>query len=205
MTIVYIDGFNLYYGVLKKSSDKWLDLEKYFNLIRSHDNITAIKYFTAIVKNPDKQKRQTAYINALKTTKIKIILGKYKDKTLKCHVQGCNYKGIREFIKPEEKRTDVNIAIHMVQDALLDKCKNIILVSGDSDLVPALQMIRNLKPEINIFVYVPTRDLSKKQAGEIRRIAKKNRFLPLVELTKSQFPEQITNKNGNIIKKSESW
>ena len=33
----------------------------------------------------------------------------------------------------EEKRTDVNIAVYMLDDAYQDACDNFVLVSGNSD------------------------------------------------------------------------
>ena len=49
-TCIYIDGFNLYYGAVKGTSHKWLDLKTAFAmLLQPHHQITAIKYFTAQV------------------------------------------------------------------------------------------------------------------------------------------------------------
>jgi hypothetical protein len=46
-TIIYIDGFNLYYGAVKGTPHKWLNLQRYFEMIRQNDDVVAIKYFTA--------------------------------------------------------------------------------------------------------------------------------------------------------------
>ena len=29
-SVIYVDGFNLYYGVLKNTAYKWLDLQRFF-------------------------------------------------------------------------------------------------------------------------------------------------------------------------------
>ena len=50
MSVIYVDGFNLYYEVLKNTACKWLDLQRFFTLLRQNDDIRAIKYFTAIVE-----------------------------------------------------------------------------------------------------------------------------------------------------------
>jgi len=34
-TIVYIDGFNLYYGAVRGSAFKWLNLQRFFQLLPS--------------------------------------------------------------------------------------------------------------------------------------------------------------------------
>jgi len=46
-SIIYIDGFNLYYGAVKNTPWKWLDMEKYFSLLLPDADIQIIKYFTA--------------------------------------------------------------------------------------------------------------------------------------------------------------
>jgi hypothetical protein len=48
--IVYIDGYNMYYGCLKNSQHKWLDLEKMCDLLLPTHQVTQIKYFTARIK-----------------------------------------------------------------------------------------------------------------------------------------------------------
>ena len=66
-TIVYVDGFNFYYGVVKNTSYKWLDFERYFTCLRANDDIRKIKYFTALVEAGAHRVRQEALLNALQT------------------------------------------------------------------------------------------------------------------------------------------
>jgi hypothetical protein len=58
---------------------KWLDVEKLINkLLQPNQKLVEIKYFTSrVTNNPDKQKRQSTYIDALETIGVKIIYGKY--------------------------------------------------------------------------------------------------------------------------------
>ena len=70
-TIIYIDGFNLYYGCLKNSPYKWLDLKSLFtNLLDSSHEIVKIKYYTAHISsrsgNNDSMLRQKYYLQAIK-------------------------------------------------------------------------------------------------------------------------------------------
>src|ERR1700733_157578 len=84
--VVYIDGFNLYYGVLKFSKDKWLDIEKLCRILRPHDSIKKIKYFTAL-SHGGKSQDQLTYLKALETLPlVNVVLGRYKNKTVKCLV-----------------------------------------------------------------------------------------------------------------------
>lgn len=70
-TIVYIDDLNLYYGALKGTSYKWLDIEKLCSRLLPGDKIVAVKHFAARVKDtPDNSRaaqRQDVYLRALRT------------------------------------------------------------------------------------------------------------------------------------------
>jgi len=135
-TIVTIDGFNFSYGAVKGGPYKWLNLERFFTLLRPHDDICQIHYFTAMVTGPALPDQQV-YLRALDTLPlVNIILGNYKAKQVTCKVPACTHAGPRRFTTVEEKRTDVNIAVQMMEDAYKDRCDQFVLVSGDSDLVP---------------------------------------------------------------------
>ncbi|MGW8255844.1 MAG: NYN domain-containing protein, partial [Thermoguttaceae bacterium] len=139
-SVIYIDSFNLYYGALKGGPHKWLNIERYFRLLRPHDAIEKIRYFTARINGP-RASNQEKYLTALTTLPlVEVILGKFKSKRIECQVTTCDFPGSRFFSSFEEKRTDVNIALWMLHDAQKDLCDRLILVSGDSDLVPAVSM-----------------------------------------------------------------
>jgi len=207
-TIVYIDGFNLYYGAVRGTPYKWLNLEKYFSIIRPHDDLIAIKYFTAEIVGPTR-KNQEAFLNALSTLPlIKIILGKFKQKRLKCEVApACLVADAsRFFFKAEEKRTDVNIAVSMIDDAYRNECDQFVVVSGDSDLVPAVRMVRERFPLKKITVYIPAgEDIIRGKAYELRSAAHKGRLLPLNVLPLAQFPAQVPAGAGGFYSKPVTW
>lgn len=152
----YIDGFNLYFSVIKQNpSWKWLNLEAYFEAIRPDDAIDRIYYFTAIVEpkraHSAKRERQASYLNALKTLpRTEIIYGTYRQRSVRCGAV-CRKK----YDTPEEKKTDVNIAIRMIDDALNGRVDRIILVSGDSDMEPAVEYILKACPKVRVLVYIP--------------------------------------------------
>lgn len=74
---------------------------------------------------------------------VNTILGRYKKKSVKCLVQICSViQKDRIFKSQEEKRTDVNIAVSMLDDTYQNLCDHLIVVSGDSDLVPAVNMVK---------------------------------------------------------------
>ena len=204
--IVYIDGFNLYYGVLKFSRDKWLDIARYFELLRPHDSIQRIRYFTAL-SSDGKSQDQLTYLKALETRPmVNTILGRYKKKSVKCLVQTCSViQRDRIFKSQEEKRTDVNIAVSMLDDAYQNLCDHLIVVSGDSDLVPAVNMVKSRFPSKEVTVYVPSRSPVRGAAVELRAAADKHRDLPLNLLKIAQLPASVPDGSGGFIVKPATW
>lgn len=207
-TIVYIDGFNLYYGAIKGTPHKWLNLQRYFEMLRPADDIQTIKYFTALINGPTRS-NQNEYLRALSTLPlVQVILGRFKTKRSKCKNTACTYAGDRMFDTVEEKRTDVNIAVSMVDDAHQDRCDQLVLVSGDSDLVPALSLIRASFPQKRLFVYVPhipSPTSTRGFAVELRTAAHVHRDLPLNILARAQFPARVSDGVGGFIQKPASW
>ena len=189
----------------KGTSHKWLDLQKYFNLLRQDDELQRIWYFTAKVKGAQLA-RQEAYFDALSASPLlELVFGLYKEKTTSCRVVGCGYEGKKTYRVSEEKRTDVNIALQMIDNAYQGACERMILVSGDSDLVPAVQLIKKRHPRIQVIVYVPASNPKRGAAKELRSAAGKNKTLPMALLSKAQFPTSLRGFSGNIVKKTSSW
>jgi len=205
-SIIYVDGFNLYYGAVKDTKGKkWLNLEIFFRRLRPHDDVRAIKYFTTLVDGCASG-HQEAYLLALSTLPtVEVIYGKFKPKMVRCGVKACSWTGERWFRVLEEKRTDVNIAVTMMLDVLEDNCDRLVVVSGDSDLVPAISTIKALAPGKQITVYVPARNLIRGAAVEIRAAADKHRTLPNDLIAKSQFPATIRDGKGGYIQRPQDW
>lgn len=137
--IVYIDGFNFYYGLKKDQKWKkyyWLDIVKLFDLfMRPNQELIAVKYFSAHVDNIEKGLRQSAFFQANKENpKFHLILGKYLKKDIQCRNCG-NIIHSRE-----EKESDVRIATQIVVDAFRNNCDLAIIVSADSDMIPSIEI-----------------------------------------------------------------
>jgi hypothetical protein len=203
--IVYVDGFNLYYGSVKGTLHKWLDLQRFFELLRNGDDVLQINYFTAMVRGATLPNQQV-YLQALATLpKVNVVLGKHKTKRATCAVTACTHTGAKKFFTWEEKRTDVNIAVKMMDDAYQDACDTFVLVSGDSDLAPPLYSIKNSFPAKEIVVYVPARDAHRGAATEIRTAADRHATLPQVLIQRSQFATTIPDGAGGTLTKPASW
>src|SRR5215207_3900627 len=108
-TIVYIDGFNAYYGVFKAMPvAKWLNLQSFYERLRPDEDVVSVKYFTAIVDPDDAQSaardRQAVYLSAINALpKVRLIFGTYQKRKVLCG------KCFKESDIAEEKKTDVNI------------------------------------------------------------------------------------------------
>jgi hypothetical protein len=113
--IVYVDGFNFYYGLRKNRWRKyyWLDMVRLFeSFMRPNQELVAVKYFSARVEDDGKSLRQNAFFQANQMNpKFKLILGKYLRKTFKC--KECGFLNDTY----EEKESDVRIATQVVADA----------------------------------------------------------------------------------------
>jgi len=177
-------------------------------MLRPDDDIVAIKYFTAMVTGSTRSNQET-YLKALATlSSVEVVLGKFKKKRVACIEPSCSHLGNRLFETVEEKRTDVNIAVSMLDDAYQNACDQFVLVSGDSDLVPSVSLIRSRFGKKKIIVYVPHTPSPTSTRGfavELRYAAHVNRDLPINFLAKAQFPTQIPDGSGGLITKPLSW
>ena len=202
-SIVCIDGFNFYYGAVKGGPYKWLNLQQFFTRLRPHDDLCCIHYFTAEVTGPTLPNQKT-YLRALESLPlVNVVLGNYKAKRVTCTVPECVHSGTRRFNTVEEKRTDVNIAVQMMEDAYENRCDQFVLISGDSDLVPAVNRVRNLGKKV--LVYIPARDPTRGAAVELRAAADSAKILPLELLRHSQFPASLPDGAGGILTKPATW
>jgi len=136
---------------------------------------------------------------------VNVVLGRFKRKQIEGLCPSCPLPKPQYFFTYEEKRTDVNIALWMLHDAQHDLCDRMVLISGDSDLVPAIAMTKEHRPDMQIVVYVPARNVVRGAAVELRAIADRSKLLPLQILRAAQFPPELTTSSGLVIKKPDTW
>ncbi len=159
----YIDGFNFYFGLKRITEHKpdwrkfyWLDLVKFCSqFLENNEVLGKVNYFTARPINNEKRKRQNILLNCnrkLYPEKLIVTYGRYASKNVKCKAFGGCKKPYEE---PEEKETDVNLAIQMIIDSYEKKCQKMILVSGDTDFVPPLKIIKNKHKHIQTMILFP--------------------------------------------------
>ena len=136
-TIVYVDGFNFYYGAVKGTPYKWVDLEAVCRRLLPRDDIVKIRYFTARVTerpdDPQRPVRQAAYLRALATySLIEIHYGHFVTRPTRLPLAS-DTNTIVEVLRTEEKGSDVNLATHLLLDAFKGRCDTAVVISNDSD------------------------------------------------------------------------
>ena len=206
-TAIYVDGFNLYYRTVRGTPHKWLDLRALFvKVLKPSHEIVRIKYFTALVsstpQDPDKTLRQKTYLRALQShaPEIEVHYGHFLSHEVKAPLArpaaGKTYEII---IKTEEKGSDVNLAVHLLNDAWLDHYDCAVVVSNDSDLAEAMRLVRLHHPSKSIGLISPEQGRTSKQlkihANFVRAIRKS-------VLASCQLPSPIP---GTTLCKPESW
>ena len=209
-TMVFVDGFNLYYSAIKGKGAgfKWLDMHKLFALnLSPGNNIVGIRYFTARVSgnpsDPLKPQRQATYLAALKasTPNLAIHYGQFKERKQRGRLVDPLIPNVRmaTISSPSEKGSDVNLAVHLLNDAWLDAFDCAIVVSRDSDLAESMALIRKHHPTKKLgLLGVQGKHMPK----ELKNHAHFERHIMAGQIKGSQFPSVIT---GTRITKPVGW
>lgn len=206
-TYVYIDGFNLYYGAVKGTPYKWLDIRRLCQLLLPGHAIARIKYFTARVSarkdDPEKPTRQQIYLRALRTLPdLDIIYGSFLSHDVMMPLADAPPSGPRfaKVVKTEEKGSDVNIAAHLIHDAHQSRFDAAVLVTNDSDL---LEPIRIVRTELRLDVGI----LNPHNQTPSQVLLKHASFLKQIRtgaIRQSQFPDHLADAKGEI-HKPKAW
>ncbi|MBP7275756.1 MAG: NYN domain-containing protein [Kiritimatiellae bacterium] len=215
-TMIYVDGFNLYYGALKGTPYKWLNFEALFARVFPNNRIVGIRYFTAPINalpsDPDQPLRQQRLFRALRTLPLlTIIEGHYlchpKSMPLVNPPPGGNR--FAQVLFTEEKGSDVNLASYLLMDGFKNAYDCAIVVSGDSDLATPITMARQELAK-TVGVLLPQR-LSNPPQRTRRRSARLQQVASFFRdgirtgvLAASQFPSTLTDAHGTFTKPA-SW
>lgn len=225
-TRIYVDGYNLYYGCLKSTPYKWLDLMTLFEQHILPSSAPAesallplgIKFFTAKILEKaaralDSVSSQARYHTALRklyNERIELIEGYYsliesKAKLVSPTAPDTWPRDCEETLvwKLEEKQSDVNLALQAYHDAITGEVDQVVVVTNDTDIAPALQLIR-IYTEVQIGLVVPSRSHQRIPNSELAELAHWVRtHITLEELAKSQLPRVIAGRKPTM--KPASW
>ena len=189
---VYIDGFNLFYGLRDRGWKRyyWLDLNLLGErLLRPGQVLVAVRYFTARVlpdpADPGKPERQSTYLDALATLPdLSIHYGYF----------------VPRKDSYEEKMTDVNIAVEMLCDAHADAFDTAILVSADGDLTGAVLAVKERYQKRVVVAFPPNR-----RSNELREAATNSMPIGAHALRNSQLRDLVPNATGYPLRRPPDW
>ncbi len=206
-TTFIIDGFNLYHSVVSASKDiggastKWLNIrslcESYLYTISPNHKLEKIYYFTALATHKLRAtvERHLNFIKCLRETGVIVEIARFKEKTI-----ACNYCH-KTMIRHEEKETDVSIGLKLFELFYRDECETVILVTGDTDIAPAVRMVKKYYPAAEVGFLFPY----KRKNNELAQIANFSRTIKKERYLHYQFPDPLNSSDGTVIKKPASW
>jgi hypothetical protein len=188
-TIVYVDGFNLYYGACRAPGRKWKD-----------------------PIDPEAQSRQRIYHRALETVpQLRIYRGRFLEKCVTgTLVDPTPDERRRRTVKTfEEKGTDVNIASLIIADGFEGRYEHAALISNDSDLQMPVEIVRS---RLNLHVTVVNPVLRRRGKRRNKNLSPdplppNASFIQLKakHIEESQFPVEIQGRQGSMLVKPDSW
>jgi hypothetical protein len=192
---LYIDGFNLYHSLLKFKDGKvkWLDLAALSQRLISpaSEEIKGITYFSAYADwLPDPMSRHEEYVKALIATGVECVMGHFKKKDKRCHK--CNHT----WTAHEEKETDVNVGIRLVGDAYKGLYEKAYLITRDSDLMPAVRMVRTEFPKKEIVAVAPP---LMGHSNDLITVCQTKKKISPKQVWGCLFPQHIKDASGQIL------
>jgi len=197
--ILYVDGFNLYHGALKRAPElKWLNLSALArHLLKS--SVVKVRYFTAMVESrpedPEQTTRQGIYLRALATTPdVTVHFGQFKSHEGWARlVEPDGERRCAYVLKTREKGSDVNLASFLLVDASDNLCDVAAVVSNDSDLATPVELVRSRFGKTVIAVH-PRRRPTK----ELAKVASFVMPLRRAAMEACQFPDEMADAAGTF-------
>lgn len=191
-TCVYIDGFNLFYGIIKPNDLQWLDLGALAQRLNDGKAVAGITYCTARVgatpDDPDRAHRQAGYLRAIVAAcpVIEIMYGQFSVNSKYAPQANCTQSPVckTKVAISTEKGSDVNLASHLVHDAHLGKYDRAIVLSGDSDLVEPIRLVvKEIGKRVDVW------NPRTKKSKELESVASNYWTLQVKTLAASQLPD----------------
>jgi NYN domain len=200
-TNVYVDGFNLYYGAVRGTPYKWLNVRRMCELAFPKNEIAEIHYCTALVRdapwNPHQSTRQQTFIRALETTGVEVHYGSFLTSTKHMPLVKPRPGGPRTALvtKTEEKGSDVALGALLVAHGYQGRYEAAIVISNDSDLTLPIRIVRD-ELQLPVGIYNPHPRFS----VELVKVATFRKQVREGVLRAAQFPDTLEDEHGTITK-----
>ena len=199
---VYIDGLNLYCGIDEELRQYlWLDVRRMsMNLLKKDQSLKKVHYFTARMSHTPKSREEFAcqktFLNATETLQdVCVHFGYHLSKEKEC--PQCGLKSTTF----EEKMTDVNIAVQLLEDTHDSQFDTAIVVSADSDLVSPIRAVRNRYKNRRVIVAFPPKRDSKQLSEAATGFTK----IGAAAIRQSQLPTKVTGRDGRVFTRPPAW
>lgn len=209
---------------------KWLDLCQLARELAPGKEIIDVCYFTAEIapmqSHDQAPARQKLYLRTLEVSGVRVIKGKFRADPRWMPV---NDKSLEEFTRPElftrqarrdaleklsdsvrnlralvtkyeEKRSDVNLAAHLLRDVYEQRITHAVVISGDTDLTTAIQF--GVDAGCHISVYIPRRS---NESMALQKAASYIGWLKTAILERSQFPNSVISPKGKPLVRPKEW
>lgn len=136
------------------------------------------------------------FIDALRARGgIEVDFGLFRSKPVTC--RNCN----TQWTKHEEKRTDVNIAVRLLNDAHDDRFDMALVISGDSDLVPIVESIRERFPRKRVIVASPP----KRWSTDLAQSANSAFQVSRAAIRSNRLPDPVVTPEGVRLRAPRGW
>lgn len=197
----FVDGFNLYHGVRDEMGHAhlWIDVRQLCaSLLKPGQELRCVHYFTAYVRNqPESLGRQQTYLQAVKGYKpgVTIHPGRFQEKTVEC--LDCHHS----YTTYEEKESDVWLASKLIESTVNDEIDMALLVSADSDFIPAIKTAKRLRPGLRVVAAMPPG----RNSGKLARACDASFPIGSAKVRQAQFPEEMVLATGASISRPEYW
>lgn len=210
-TNVYVDGYNLYYGAVKGTPYRWLDLGTLCQVALPKNQINRLRYFTARVASrpadPLQPRRQQVYLRALRTIpNLEFHFGHFLRNVVRMPMVRPPAGGpdTIEVWKTEEKGSDVNLASYLLLDCFDRDCEAAAIISNDSDLAEPIRLARK-RFGIKVVVLHPAcaplaSGKRQRVSIELKKAASKSILITEDMLKQSQFASPLIDQVGSFTK-----
>ena len=202
-TAIFIDGLNLDRGLLQGTPYRWLDPKRLCgHILPAGYEITAITYCTTLVKDSAAGKQQKIYLQALEEhiSELKVLPGEFVPRPKTGILKGSQSSKPVTIIAQVEKRTDVNLAVHLVNDANRDRFDCAVVISNDSDFAEALRLVKD-ECRKEVWLLSPVKQ-HEKPTSKLTIHATRTKVIWPSTLKRSQLPRRIP---GSKLRKPKNW
>ncbi len=182
----FVDSFNLYHALRDLGRDhlKWLNLRMLCEHFARRPALSLVDvfYFSAYATwRPSSYRRHREYVRALQANGVKAVMGRFKGRD------------------HEEKETDVNIALHLLLGGLRGRFDRALLVSGDSDLAPAVRLLRAEAPGVDVRILTPPDRLHSMELVNAAGGLKCGRRIDPIHVERSLLPREVRDRTGRLV------